>query len=457
MAYMRALNYKIDTIKVEIGDGVNNGLPLFDVKETEATDMQNLDSRKYPAMHVRTPRKDYTTALTTIRHLGRRKNDYLIVVDDTVWKYWNGAWVNILTGLTAADAESIDFMDKTILVNGTDAKYWDGSTSGNVTGMPASHFVTVHANRIYAANKTNQNLNFSALRKYNDWTTANDSGQVVVETRDGEFCSGLTAFANHVMYFKEHSIHELYGTGPYNYSMQVLSNEYGCISHRSIKEVDGKLLWLSYKGVYLYTGGTAPQLISTPWVKGYIDRLDITNRAKACAGTDGIRYYLCLPIDSGSRVLLVYDTVVQQWHVEDSINIIEFTEMNNILYGSTGTQIKNMVDSTGTEAISWYRIWRPDIDGSLSMKKEWDSIYFLCSLPSGSTLNCYLSNDAEGENWTLVKSFTAQSNIQNVEVDIPLTIGQGVDYARIKLSGTGSCTVFAMEKRLRVQKGSYNG
>jgi hypothetical protein len=235
--------------------------------------------------------------------------------------------------------------------------------------------------------------------------------------------------------------------------MQVTSDKIGCVSHRSIKPVQGRLFWLGYEGVYMYTGNT-PQLISFP-IQAYINRLDIANRAKACAGTDGERYYLSLPIDSGSNILLTFDTRFNEWYVEDKADIIAFTEFNNVLYGSSTTQIKKMIDLAGSEKPTWERISKPINEGSLSMDKDLYRLFFIVDLPVGSTLDISLSTDAEGTNFTTVKSLTPSSDIFQQQIEIPLTIAQNADWIRYKLSGTGPCTIHAMERQLKVKAQSY--
>jgi hypothetical protein len=449
------LLYKIKPVITSLNGGVNNGLSVFELPDNVAREMQNIDSRLPEALNVRPPRSNYTTALTAIKHIGARQDDYITAVDGTVWKYWNGsAWVNILTGLTAAnDAKTVDFVGKTILVNGTDNKYWDGLTSGDVTGMPDANFLTVHANRIYAASRNTQQLNYSAFRLYNDWTTPDDAGNIVAETRDGEGASGLTTYANHVILFKEHSMHELYGTGPINYSFQTASDKIGCISDRTIKEVKGVLYWLGYEGVYSYSGGTAPKLISFP-VQDYINRLNVSQKLTACAGTDGERYYISIPIDTW-KILCVYDARLGKWYVEDAIQINEFLEFGNTLYGATATQIMKMMDPAGTESVSWYWISKPYNENSLSMQKSWHRLFFIVDLPIGSTLNVSLSADAEGSSFTNVSSIAASTSMQVSRVMIPLTVAQNAEWVRIKLSGTGPCTIHQMERQLRIKKTSY--
>jgi hypothetical protein len=387
--------------------------------------------------------------------MGKRKDTYITAVDGTAWKYWNSGWVNIITGLTNADAESIDFMDKTILVNGTDNKYWDGSTTGDVATMPDAHFLAVHDNRMYSANKDNQNLNFSSLRKYNDWTTVNDAGTIVTETRDGLGCSGLTVYKGHVVYFKNSFMTELFGNGPDSYKMQTVSEEIGCLSHRSICEVDGNLYWLSNEGIRAYSGGTLPELVSIP-VQDHINAMDKTNASKAAAGTDGFRYYISLPVNSNERILLTYDTRYQIWYAEDSTDIVQFVRFGSVLYGLTSDgQIKKMNDPAGTESVSWYAVMKPTSFDRISGAKTFKNAYVVFSMPSGSKMSLAVSESAEGGTYTTLYNYTASNEVQNVKAMIPLKVGFSANWLKFKLSGTGPCTIHKIEIQARVKPNGW--
>ena len=117
-----------------------------------------------------------------------------------------------------------------------------------------------------------------------------------------------------------------------DHSLQIISDSIGCVSQRSICKIRTQLMWLGEKGVYVYDTSSAPVDISLP-IKRYIDNAD--NVSNACAGTDGERYYLSLPQKSNGHILLVYDTRTGFWNVEDDTDIIEFTNVNNELYGVT--------------------------------------------------------------------------------------------------------------------------
>ena len=112
----------------------------------------------------------------------------------------------------------------------------------------------------------------------------------------------------------------------------MVSDSIGCVSQRSICKIKEQLIWLSDGAVYTYNTSSAPTDISLPVKPRYIDNADNVSLG---AGTDGERYYLSLPQKNSKHVILVYDTRIGVWNVEDDTDIIEFTNVNNELYGVT--------------------------------------------------------------------------------------------------------------------------
>lgn len=456
--FWNPLPYDVRIKPFNFGDGVNVGLPVFDIKDSELTDAENVDSREYPAIHVRPPRSTYAT-ITTPRMIGQRNNQYLLVVDGTKWQYYNGsAFADLADALTAANAKVIDFATGTnlytIFNNGTDKKYWDGSGVFNLTAMPGTTKFTPHRGRIYAA--VGKEIQYCALNLITDWTTAGDAGKISVTNAKGDL-TAITTYADHVVAWSEYSMHELYGTGPKNYSLVDVSREIGCVSDRSVKEVGGKLYWLDRNNngqgyVYQYAGGTLPVPVSFK-VQKYIDRINWAYANTSCAGTDGRRYYLSVPLDSATspNKLLVFDTFTENWYLENG-NFVGFTEMAGVLYGMQSDGVIKNMNATSGETVSWYIISKPFNENNLAEKKSLHRLYFIVDLPAGSTLTCSLSDKAEGSEFTDVKTFTANTDLQNVRIDVPLTIAQKTDWYRIKLSGTGPCTIYSGEKHIRIAR-----
>lgn len=466
------LNQKLKTVFNDLNGGVNNGLPPIDLKDNSATEIKNMNSYAAPALAPRKKRYNYTYGFSgTMSSLFKHKDSIMCLVEGNKWKkIINDIVSDVATLSSSADASVVDFLDKTILVNGADKKAWDGNTTvENITDMPASHFIALHANRLYVANKKNQTLTFSALRKYDDWKTAEDSGVIEIETSDGTGCTGLVSYANHIMYFKKNSMHELYGTGPLNYVMKTLTDDIGCVSNRSIQEVQGRLYFLSQDGIRVYSGGTVPNnTISFP-IQEYIDQLDPNKFNRCVAGTDQERYFINLQLKYNKNVLCVFDTRFNVWYVEDDIKFTDFVYFKNNLFGlndgsfivgdpNNGTAAKsivNMSEDEGNETFDWHWISKTFQDGTPSGKKTYYKFFITAKMDTGSSFDVSISTNFSGNTFTKVATIVPKTPANMERILIPVNVANNVDWIRIKLSGTGYVEFYNIERQMRIMPNVY--
>lgn len=121
--------------------GVNTGVSPMLIGDGQAADMKNFDTRDFPTLKTRAPRKLVTTLSGPIMHMGGILGEMLTVVEGNTWKYYDfdaGAWTYIDTVSGSGQGMSIGFADQTIYVNGTTnvyRKYGNGST-GTHSNMP---------------------------------------------------------------------------------------------------------------------------------------------------------------------------------------------------------------------------------------------------------------------------------------------------------------------------------
>lgn len=450
------VSYKTSSVVSSLGDGINTFFPPIDIKESEWSYGMNCSSRNYPALSVRPGRQYSFSQITTPWILGQRNNQYPHVQDGTVWKRWDGsAWQNVQTGLTGATGKFVDFKTGTslytILANGTNKYSWDGSSTTNLTNMPATKLVTVHKGRVYALN--GKTLYFSALNLINDWTTVDDAGQIDLTRAKGDG-SALTAYGNHVIAFTEFSMHELYGTGPDSYTLSDVEGAKGCISDKSVVELNGALYWAYYDGIYAYTGGV-PVKISDK-ANYWFGLLNTAQKANIAAGAIGYSIYFAMPYNgsTNNNLILEYDTRHGNWYPHSG-SIMQFVTIGNKLYGLGYDghiwDMENGTTDAGT-AIPWEVIGKVSNDGAISQKKVVSNIWLSVDLPVGSTLSVYTSPSFDNNDFTLLSTVTPGANEQNHRAIIPVTMLQNVDWYRIKFAGTGPCTIHFMEKIIRIKK-----
>ena len=461
MAFWKSLSGILNPITLREFNGINKS-DIFSLPESQATALKNIASYGYPALKVRPGFSNQGAIFGgAIVGLGAWKDAELHAIGGGEWKKWTGsAWSSLVSGLSATAQWSFcnfkgNFAGINLLgVNGEVVRKYDGTSVTALANCPAgARYIDAHDNRVYVA--VDYSVKYSALRKAEDWTTVDDAGEIAVETSFGENISGLKAGPGHVAVFLPHAMFELYGTGPLNYKLVPVSDKIGCVSNNSALMVGGVLYFLGHDGIYQYTGGVMPDKTFALPVQWYVDNLNQANRHKACAGTDGRRYYLALPVGAATEPghVLEFDPMFKTWYVwELGCNPRAFAFMAEKWYlGDSGGQVRQMGGTTDAgAAISWEWISKPFGETSLAQPKQWFRLWIVCSLPAGSTMNVYLSKKAEGEEWTLVKSLTAASDIQNAKVIIPVETVANANYVRVKFSGTGPATIYEMTRQERL-------
>lgn len=195
--------------------------------------------------------------------------------------------------------------------------------------MPNIKYAAVHLSRLFGVDDDRvyasgyndyTNWNLDTIDEYNEsnaWCSPAQSN-----TKAGGVFTGITNFQGHIVCFKRDFMHEIYNTkNPFR--LQDIYAE-GAIDHRTIQDVDGKLIFVSEDDVKIYTG-------SNPRIIGY--NLNMTRYEKAVSGTDNRNYYLYCEDMNGNSRLFTYDTYVGEWS-EQSIayEVLSFAHNKNGMY-----------------------------------------------------------------------------------------------------------------------------
>lgn len=175
--------------------------------------------------------------------------------------------------------------------------------------MPNIKYAAVHLSRLFGVDDDRvyasgyndyTNWNLDTIDEYNEsnaWCSPAQSN-----TKAGGVFTGITNFQGHIVCFKRDFMHEIYNTkNPFR--IQDIYAE-GAIDHRTIQDVDGRLIFVSEDDVKIYTG-------SNPRIIGYY--LNMPEYVNAVSGTDARCYYLYCEDADGNKRLFVYDTIAENW------------------------------------------------------------------------------------------------------------------------------------------------
>ena len=178
-------------------------------------------------------------------------------------------------------------------------------------------YICENGNRLWGCSSANHEVYASKLGDPTNWNAfegiSTDSYAATVGS-DGDF-TGCLSHMGYVLFFKENTLHKLYGSRPADY--QLVSAQCRGVA----KEASGSLCvlaevlyYLSQDGVMAWDG-SIPTKVSTA-----LDPARLRNVKSALGGALDGRYYLHLVRGSGEAQavrLLVYDTERGLWQEED--------------------------------------------------------------------------------------------------------------------------------------------
>lgn len=177
--------------------------------------------------------------------------------DNALYYSAGGGWSSILntTARTGSPSKAriIDYniyQPCIVLTDGVNpAGKYDGSTYThlNGTGAPsAPKYATIHKQRlVLAPGTTSSSIILSSPTDDTDFDAANGA----IEINTGDTVKGIKSFRNILYIFCETSIHKLVGNSSADFTVVEVSQDIGCLSHDSIQELAGDLVYLSQAGL----------------------------------------------------------------------------------------------------------------------------------------------------------------------------------------------------------------
>jgi hypothetical protein len=205
--------------------------------------------------------------------------------------------------------------------------------------MPAPEYATHHQRRLVMPFKysVEDAVDTFTYRKILDEVIISDIldsdtydqiyGQYRFNAGTADFNVALHSFSDDkLLVFNRNSVHLVGGAGA-NATVQLITNEVGCVARQSIVQVGNNILFLSDNGVYganfqdLYNlRGNEMPLSSS--INPTIQRINRDAWDKSVGAYFDNRYYLAVPLD-GSQVnnaILIFNFINKQWESIDTVN-----------------------------------------------------------------------------------------------------------------------------------------
>jgi len=255
---------------------------------------------------------------------------------------------------------------------------------------------------------------------------------------DGEW-TGVGAYSQHLIFFKEHSMTKIYGTAPSNFQITntvCYGIEEG--SSKSVVAINDMIFYKSPIGIMCYEG-SAPYSVT--------DKFGDLKYKNCVAGTDGRKYYASFDAGTGDTHeyhLMVLDIDRAVWHEEDSTNFAGCCTHNNHLYFISGNNVWITDGDTASESnMDWMATFGP-FDEYVENKKIYSKLSLRLNAKANSSANVYIKMD-DGE-WELVNTF---SQAKEGGVFIPI-VPRRCDRYSVKITGAGVVEFKALTRRYRV-------
>ena len=252
---------------------------------------------------------------------------------------------------------------------------------------------------------------------------------------EADFNVGLHSFSeDNLMVFNRNSIHLITNTTSLQgASTRLLTNEVGCVSRQSIKQVGNQVIFLSDNGVYStqffdeYNLRGTDTPLSEP-INVTIQRINKAHWDKSVAAYFDNRYFLAVPLDTSTKnnAIIIYNFLNKQWESIDQVNDADFHIANLLVAGEGNTRgVYAVNDIGGVQKLD------ERIDGVDRIVTQVGGSVKNINVPGSLTTRQYTLGSLERKNWkqfemhvesgvSTVSNFDISAETENPDFDVPL-------------------------------------
>ena len=180
-------------------------------------------------------------------------------------------------------------------------------------------------------------------------------GQYRFNAGTADFNVGLLSFADDkLVVFNRNSIHLVQGSSPDASTVQLITNEVGCLARKTIVQIGNNIMFLSDNGVYganfqdLYNlRGSELPLSSS--IQTTIDKINRQYWDQSVAVYFNNRYYIAVPTDGSTvnNTILVFNFINKQWESVDTTSDVDWDIENLIVAGKKSDRAVYAVNALG--------------------------------------------------------------------------------------------------------------
>jgi len=319
-----------------------------------------------------------------------------------------------------------------IVMNGSDVNI--SLTVNTTKGYPSEGelpnviSVVEHYNRLFGIKENS--IYASAWSDKDNWAYFQglDNDSWAIDTRSAGDFLAITNYQNHVVFFKEDEMMELYGYNPSDFQLQKIA-EVGAINQQSVCEYNSVLYFISKDDIYAYSGGI-PRQIS--------EKLNIDSIENGAIIANKDKVYVSFTQNGTDYTNYVYDIRNGAWLPLDTKQILQFEKYEGKVYALTAEGNIEKYNS-GVESILWGFTTKEYNDNSYNNKVT-TKIRFRMKMEYNSMIKIFIKYD-QGE-WELKESFTNFDNEEDQKLLQIVLAPQRHQIFQIKLECHGKSIIW---------------
>jgi len=304
--------------------------------------------------------------------------------------------------------------------NGTDAMYeWNGSSWAATTNGTKGYYPAYYNYRLWVRDETNKDqVHFSgqysgtndiAADKLGDYTDAS-AGWIKFDAGSGAEVTGMIAFQDYLFVFMTNSIWRLSpATAANTFTVELITRAVGCISYRSITQVEEDLFFAGNDGVYSLgevANYTAVRTTNkSTRIQEIFDGLSAANKKKLVGKYHNFKYHLFYSLlGTNNDSCQVYDIRYKGWQdwrniaANDATLYTTAAGQKDLFFGEPITgkvhKLYSGSDNDGTDIDSYWKSKSFDYDVSDVIKLFMHTTFTLGAL-GGTVILRVIFNDNE--------------------------------------------------------------
>ena len=398
--------------KTELGINTKN-LFWSDAQNVEIYQNRGIIRQKGNAIFTQLPEPEKITAIHQVKFSSAVKliiatsegnlyiydeNEGFTLLERTI-NSSNPVFTNFLNGtLVSSESDAMFFINRNLEIE--DCNLVNSNEENIYAGV-----VAVYKGRVWAAEGST--IYFSALGKYNDFTTANDAGYINNFYTDTDDITAMSVYKDYLAIYKDNKVYLLSGSSPEDFMVMPFADK-GAYSKNSVVTVNNKQYFYN-SGIYTLEVGALNQILLgseiTEHIKEEFKKFDYSRRNEVFAinyeARNQVWYFIPYVNDEYFHTIWINDIVNNAWYkrvlpqdITSACIYINFV----LTADKTGNIYKEDINNSfNGEAIEF--MWKSPFLGlgNPTIRKSIDEFYFILdeAYENNFKFSVYKNFDAE--------------------------------------------------------------